>query len=141
MAIKAVQQDYRRAFQKHFHAYLNWNGTESDVSKRLILIYCVECGLKYAVMKKTHIQNVHDAQPDLEKELNSHDLHKLLKRLNIAGTYSFPHITTLHGDVVTLISYHQLCRYSILPVKENEVHIQKYDSQLIDIVNWLRERV
>jgi len=139
--IQAAQQDYKRAFQRHLHAYSNWDKTGSDISKRLILVYCVECGLKYAVMQKIHIQNMKDAQPDLEDELRSHDLQKLMKRLKIAGNYFFPQIRTVHGDTITVATYHQFCRYSIPPFKGEEIHIKTYDDQLENIANWLKERV
>lgn len=141
MPIQAVQQDYKKAFQKHFHAYSHWDKTGSDISKRLILIYCVECGLKCALMQSLQIQKVRDAREEIANALSSHDLQKLIKQLNIAGAYAFPHIQTIHGDVVTLATYHQLCRYSIRPIKAHEPYIQKYDNQLVDIAGWLKERV
>ena len=141
MQIQAVQQDYKRAFQKHLHAYSNWNKTGSDISRRLILIYCVECGLKCALMKSLQIQKVPEAQEEIAHDLASHDLQKLIKHLKIAGGYSFPHIQTIHGDVVTLTTYHQLCRYAIRPTKAHESYIQKYDEQLAEIADWLKEQV
>ena len=45
MRLQADQRYYKNAFKKHFHAYSNWQATGSDPSKRLILVYCVECGL------------------------------------------------------------------------------------------------
>lgn len=52
MSLRADQRDYKNAFKKHYHAYSNWQGTGSNLSRRLILAYCVECGLKYEVMKQ-----------------------------------------------------------------------------------------
>ena len=51
MRLQADQRDYKNAFKKHYHAFSNWQATGSNPSKRLILVYCVECGLKYEVMK------------------------------------------------------------------------------------------
>ena len=59
--IQAVQQDYKRAFQKHLHAYSNWDNKGSDISKRLVLVYCVECGLKYKLMESLKIHKYKDA--------------------------------------------------------------------------------
>lgn len=140
-AIQAVQQDYKRAFQKHLHAYINWDKTGSDISKHLVLIYCVECGLKYMLMREEKIYRTKDARLDLQDDLKSHDFHRLLKRLKAAGAYSFPQIQTVHGDFVNPTTYHQLCRYSIPPIKEHQQYIQQYDIQLANIADWLREQV
>ena len=60
MRLQADQRYYKNAFKKHFHAYSNWQATGSDPSKRLILVYCVECGLKYEVMKKERLVKITD---------------------------------------------------------------------------------
>lgn len=141
MGIQADQKDFKQAFQKHLHTYSNWDNTGSDISKRLVLIYCVECGLKYKLMQEKRIYRVQDAQQDLQDDLNSHDFQKLIKRLNYLGSYSFPQIETVHGDKVIPVTYHQLCRYAISPIKAHENYIQKYDEQLADIASWLKEKV
>ena len=56
MSLRADQRDYKNAFKKHYHAYSNWQGTGSNLSRRLILAYCVECGLKYEVMKQGQVE-------------------------------------------------------------------------------------
>lgn len=139
--IQAVQQDYKRAFQKYLHTYSNWDNKGSDISKRLVLVYCVECGLKYKLMESLKIHKIQDAQEEIAEVLSSHDLQNLLKRLKITGEYVFPHIQTAHNDIVTLKTYHQICRYAIRPIKAHEQLIQKYDEQLDSIVSWLKEQV
>lgn len=141
MAIEAVQLDYKRAFEKHYHAYQNWDKAGSDISKYLILTYCVECGLKYMLMKEKRLQRANEAQPDIEADLRSHDFHKLLKRLRYAGCYTFPPIRTVHNDIVTPPTYHQLCRYFVRPTKDHQQYVQQYNGQLVDIAKWLKEQV
>lgn len=53
--LTADQRDYKEAFKKHYHAFINWGDTGSLISKNMILTYCVECGIKYLVMKKEGI--------------------------------------------------------------------------------------
>ena len=139
--IQADQREYKSAFKKHLHAYLHWENTGSEISKCLILIYCVECGLKYKIMESQRIYQVEDAQEDVQRDLGSHNFYKLLMRLNQAGTYHFPTIQTIHGDRVDPNTYHQFCRYSVQPIKEHTANIQKYDDQLAEIASWLKERV
>lgn len=139
--IRADQREFRSAFKKHLHAYLHWENTGSELSKRLILIYCVECGLKYKIMESKRIYQVTDAQEDLQKDLCSHNFYRLLMRLNQAATYQFPIIHTIHGDQVDPTTYHQFCRYSVQSTKDQQDNIQKYDNQLAKIADWLKERV
>ena len=141
VSIKANQRDFKDAFQKHYHTFLNWGATGSIISKRLILVYCVECGLKWKLMERLKIQRVEDAQEDVEKELCSHNLTKLLKRLNMAYWSSFPQIQTVYNDSITIETYHQLCRYSISPHRKDENKIQSYDQKLAEIAEWLSGRV
>ena len=141
MGINADIRDYKSAFKKHSHAYRNWKGTGSDNSKRLVLIYGVECGLKYLLMEKEKINSVADAQPRIQASLSSHDFRMLLKMLNCAGEYEFPPIRTVHQDVVWPNTYHQLCRYSIRAVPNDQSHIAMYDEQLDGIMGWLSEKV
>ena len=83
MALQADRQDYRNAYNKHWNAYLNWNNTGSVNSRRLLLTYSVECGLKYALMKKEKVYRVSDAQKEVQEVLGTHDFRKLLKELRI----------------------------------------------------------
>lgn len=141
MGICADRRDYKNGYKKHLHAFRHWNETGSNISKRLILIYCVECGLKCLIMKNQGIQQVSAARSDIADELNSHDIAKMLKTLNQIGIYKFPPINTVHGDNVRLCTYHQLCRYCIQPINEHLSRITLYDTQLESIAEWISERV
>lgn len=141
MALQADQRDYKIAFQKHLHAYTNWKDTGSIPSKRLILAYCVECGLKYVIMKQENIFRTSDAQDDIAKELSSHNYRKLLKRLNQIGIYAFPAIKTNHNDDVHPETYHEFCRYCIKPGDKYVEAVQQYDKTFEEIVEWIKERI
>lgn len=141
MAICADQRDFRDAFKKHYSTYKQYTGAGSSISRRLLLIYCVECGLKYMLMKKEKIFRIADAQDSIQKFLYSHDIHRLLKVLHEAGPYSFPPIRTVHKDVVRVDTYHQLCRYAVRVSEADQGLIQRYDEQLREIADWLGERV
>ena len=59
--LPATQRELRSAYQKHAAAYYSWEKTESDISRRLILVYCVECGLKYLIMRDKQIMRIDEA--------------------------------------------------------------------------------
>lgn len=141
MRLQVDQRDYKNAFKKHYHAFSNWQATGSDPSKRLILVYCVECGLKYEVMKKERLNKTTDAQDDIQNDLRSHDLRRLLKRLNKAGVYTFPPIETKYGHPVHPEEYHQFCRYCI-PSDERYISaVHQFDNTLEEIAKWIEEGV
>ena len=52
MPIEADRNDYRRGYRKHYQAYKFLSKTnDCSISRRLLLVYCVECGLKYRLLK------------------------------------------------------------------------------------------
>ncbi len=49
----ADKKDYRKGYKKHYELYKRLKSENSNVnSRRLLLIYCVECGLKYMLLDK-----------------------------------------------------------------------------------------
>lgn len=141
MPLRADQRDYKQAFTKHLHAYNNWGSTGSESSKRLILAYCVECGLKCAIMKQERLNMVSEAQKPISDALGSHDFRKMLKILNQIGSYSFPIIKTSHHENVEPKNYHEFCRYCIKPEDRSVSDIQRYDEILKEIAEWIKEHI
>ena len=43
--LRADKKNYKKAFTTHANSYDKWS-IGSDYSRRLLLCYCVECGLK-----------------------------------------------------------------------------------------------
>lgn len=139
MALSADQHDYSRAFDKHYKAYCEWKNDGHLDTQILILFYCVECGLKFLLMRKYKIYRVKDANDFIGKILTSHDLYIILKELRMMQ-FNFPNIKTKHNDDVSLKEYHQMRRYCIEAKsnKENEI-CKLYDENLRNIVQWVHE--
>lgn len=142
--ILADKKDYKQGYKKHYSAYNKLHNMNASInSKRLLLSYCVECGLKYLLLDKWHeenpkkiIENNGDSRKDV---LTSHNLEKILKELIQQGTFKFPQMTTVHQDNITSDSYHQLCRYCIR-VKENDKDKEiRYEDELRKIAEWIKE--
>ena len=143
MSVNASKQDFLKGFRKHRNAY---NAAKSasinDCSRRLLLVYSVECGLKYLYLKSLNANSVADLPA---QSIISHNLEYFLKELR-AGSYIFPPIKTEHGDTVTIREYHQLCRYSIPWSKKNPKdnteyeHIEQYDRNLEAIMEWIEKQ-
>lgn len=52
--LRADRKNYKKAFTTHADAYDKWN-IGSPYSQRLLLCYCVECGLKCLIMQDNNI--------------------------------------------------------------------------------------
>ena len=52
--LRADKRNYKKAFTVHANSYDNWN-IGSPYSRRLLLCYCVECGLKCLIMENDKI--------------------------------------------------------------------------------------
>lgn len=54
----ADKKDYRRGYKKHYQLYKRLREENSNVnSRRLLLVYSVECGLKYMLLDKWNEEN------------------------------------------------------------------------------------
>ncbi len=82
----ADKKDYRKGYKKHYELYKRLKSENSNVnSRRLLLIYCVECGLKYMLLDKwceNSPKKILDSNDKIKKDiLKSHNLEKILKEL------------------------------------------------------------
>ena len=138
--LRADKRNYKKAFTTHANSYDNWN-IGSPNSQRLLLCYCVECGLKCLIMQNDNIYTISQANEDTAKALGSHDFRALLKKVNQAGNYKFKQFPTEYGDNVGPSDYRQLCRYSIAPADQKITYLEEFDNTLIQIKEWLKEVV
>ena len=103
--LRADKKNYKKAFTIHANAYDNWN-LGSDNSRRWILCYCVECGLKCLIMDNDNICTISQANEKTEKVLCTHDFRKLLKEgkfekvKNLLPKSSFDFLLSKEGEMV-----------------------------------------
>lgn len=134
--VQANRKNYKGAYKKHAYTYEKLRDG-SDITKRLILCYCVECGLKYLIMEDRKIMKISQADEEIYNILGSHDFRILLKAVKKAGTYQFKNFQTEYGDIVNTENYHQLCRYCI--DAKDISNINEYEKTLNKIAEWLKE--
>lgn len=140
MALRADKRNYKKAFTTHANSYDNWD-IGSHYSRRLLLCYCVECGLKCLIMQTDNINTVSQANEETAKVLHSHDFRTLLSKVKQAGNYKFKQFPTEYGENVGSSDYHQLCRYLIAPANQKSTYLEEFDNTLIQIKEWLKEVV
>lgn len=136
--IRADLKNYKRAFKKHLHSYSNWN-TGSDITRRMVLCYCIECGLKCLVMQNNRISRISQANDEIEKVLGSHDFRVLLKAVNQVSNFKFKTFKSEYGDTVTPNEFHQICRYCIETRNGEITYINEFEETLQEVKEWLLE--
>ena len=140
----ADKKDYRRGYKKHYQLYKRLREGNSNVnSRRLLLIYSVECGLKYMLLDKWNEENpknILDSNDSRKKDiLTSHNLEKILKELGQQGNFRFPQLATVHKNVVVAETYHQLYRYCIRTQKKQQDKEEKMEETLNNVACWIEE--
>lgn len=132
--LRASAKNYKDAFNMHWSTFNSSYFHENTGTKILSLIYCVECGLKYKLIREKKFSETAPA-------LKTHDFRELLKKMKEAGRCSFSTFKTKRGDSVEPKSYHELFRYKIAWEETDNENIKKYNEELTDIANWLKESI
>lgn len=140
----ADKKDYRRGYKKHYQLYKRLKSEQSDVnSRRLLLAYSVECGLKYMLLDKWNEENpknILSGNDDRKKDiLTSHNLEKILKELGQQGMFKFPQLETVHKNIVISETYHQLYRYCIRTQEKQQDKEKKLEESLNSVACWIEE--
>jgi hypothetical protein len=148
--IPATQGDLKNAFSKHFHVYKHLaiiDPPYHPMTRRLLLFYAVESGLKYFLLGKIHKRTTDELQGYHEfnylKE-HGHDINNLVKSVGIGDSKNYqmvrfsvprkwPPIEIEPGEL------HQIWRYGI------EMGVSKYEEQaetiLKNIACWLDGKI
>lgn len=131
--LKASVKDFLRSYNKLRNAYINSN--LDNRTRQLLLVYCVECGLKYLLMRdvyKIHITTKDDS-------FLSHDISVLLRKLGEYKAVGFNTFQTAYKENVGIVSFHQICRYNIAVAHDAELHCHEYEMKLKEIEEWIHE--
>lgn len=142
--ILADKRDYKSGYEKHYSAYMKLSSQNVSIhSRRLLLTYCVECGLKYLLLDKWRQINPKEIIENKEDKRNgiikSHNLEKILKELGQLSAFNFPQMLTNHQDNITSDNFHELCRYGINVKESDKDKEKKYEEELIKIADWIEE--
>ena len=144
--IPATINQLKKAFRFHYKVYkkirneLNYE----PMTKRLILFYSVESGLKHYLLKKikkntTDDFNGHLLYGNIYK--HGHDLRMLIKYAKIGNAANYqlkPFISSQIGRIEPE-QFHQIWRYGI--ETNNFEQEDKSEKVLQNIAHWLEERI
>ena len=96
--INITRREFQDSYRRHFKMYKE--ASSNDRSRRLILFYSVECGLKSLLMKdlgnNTYEEFV-ECCGNEKKQLTGHNISAMLKNLNPQNNYSLRNIRLKRG--------------------------------------------
>lgn len=143
--ILADQKDYKNGFNKHYAAYnILKKNNDTIISRRLLLVYSVECGLKCLLLAKWRENSIQEilrnSNDERNKIIKSHKLEKLLIALG-QSRYRFPQMVTKHENSVDSETYHQLCRYGIKLQDTDIIKAELFEQELIKVANWIEKEI
>ena len=139
--LKADRTEYRKAYFRNYDACGALKDTTNLYARRLMLCYCIECGLKYLIL---FTKKAFDAEELCEKDqlkMTSHSPEVLLKVLGKQGLFEFQQYKTIHGQTVDSGNYHQCCRYAIKTGKTEGQKEKKLVDELEKIAEWLKGEI
>lgn len=141
--INVTRKNFRDSYRNHYRLYQKTGGNEK--TRKLILFYSVECGLKSLIMK----ENGHNTYEDLERycscnadkrNLAGHDIKAMLKEVNPSNEFVLNNIELKKGGgSVQPRKFNELWRYGA----ETADIRQEEDAEktLVKIAEWLNTRV
>ena len=138
--INVTRREFQDSYRRHYKMYKETTG--SDKSRRLLLFYSVECGLKSLLMKdlgnNTYEEFVECCGSE-KKGLTGHDIRAMLKKLNPHNSYCLRNIHLKRGGYVPPEKFNELWRYGV--ALENEDEEGKAEKTLEKIAEWIRTKL
>jgi hypothetical protein len=142
--IPASRRELKNAFSKHYHVYTTMDRSYHPMTRRLLLFYAVESGLKCYLLKTIHKNMTnelydHNQFNDLQK--HGHDIKRMVKFAGLGGQkdYQLSNLSEKNGCPIPPEKFHQIWRYGIEPkVPENE---ERIEAVLENIAVWLSNNI
>jgi hypothetical protein len=138
----ATKRDLKDSFEKHYHLYCTLKPDTYQLSRRLILFYVIETGLKYFLLNMIRKNNTQELQSHRGYEYlqdHGHDIKKMLKSADIEGQFVLKDLKSDNDQPIKPEQYHQAWRYGIKfknPDKEAEA-----EKKLKELAEWLEKQI
>ncbi len=141
--INVTRKEFSESFREHYLLYRYIvNSSISPKSRRLLLFYSVECGLKALIMK-TYAINTYEGlkkhSEDYGKRVHGHDLKAMTKEVGIAEQFPLKKIHLSQGGRVLPDRYNELWRYGASVVDSREEEDE--EKVLQRIAEWIGKRI
>lgn len=140
--INITRSEFQRSFRNHYLLYNKTDAGFSPRTRRLILFYAVECGLKSLILKnigKNTYEELSEYYQTNGKHKPGHNLKEMTKEVGIETTFPLKSITLKKGRLIRSEQYNELWRYGA--AIESSAEEEREEQTLIAIAEWLRQRI
>lgn len=138
--INITRREFQDSYRRHYKMYKETTGNSK--SRRLLLFYSVECGLKSLLMKdlgnNTYEEFVQCCGRE-KKDLTGHNISAMLKKLNPHSSYCLRNIHLKRGGCVPPEKFNELWRYGAETEDGDEE--EKVEKTLARIAEWIHTKL
>ena len=138
--INITRREFQDSYRRHYKMYKQTTGSEK--SRRLLLFYSVECGLKSLLMKdlgKDTYEEFVECCGSEKKKLTGHNISEMLKELNPLSSYCLKRIPLKRGGYAPPEKFNELWRYGAALADGDEE--EKAEKVLAGIAEWIHTRL
>lgn len=136
--LNVKRKEFQDSYRRHYKLYQNTN--VSDKTRRLVLFYSVECGLKSLIMKENGNNTYEEMEKCCDKSITGHNIKAMLKHVNPRNEFVLRNISLENGGgSVPPEKFNELWRYgaAVEDMKEEE----KAEKVLVKIAEWINTRL
>lgn len=140
--INITRSEFRKSFQNHYTMYQNTEDGMPERTRRLILFYAVECGLKSLILKnigKNTYQEMQEYYALCGKKMHGHDLKEMTREVGIETAYPLKSIQLEGSRKIKPKQYNELWRYGA--ATQDEAEERREEKTLLRIADWIRQRI
>lgn len=140
--INVTRREFQDSCKNHYLLYKTADSAVSPKSRRLLLFYSVECGLKSLIMKNIGRDTYEELKKYSEeqgKHIHGHDLKAMTEEVGIEHKYPLKRIRLIKGGQCTPERYNELWRYGASV--EDEEEEMKAEKMLEGIAEWVAQRL
>ena len=140
--INITRRECQNSYRNHYRLYKTANIETSPKSRRLLLFYSVECGLKSLIMKnigKNTYEELRKYSEEQGKRVHGHDLKAMTQEVGIEHQYPLKRIRLAKEGSCAPERYNELWRYGAA-IEDEEEEI-KAENTLEKIAEWIEQRL
>ena len=135
--------EFLKSFHVKYRLYLDLQNQENYITeRRLLLFYCVECGLKVWIMKEQMLNDYNELEKYSKKnqlDIAGHNIRNMLKNRGLHEKFRLKDLKTLQGTKVPPKEYNQFWRYD---AQSGDLELEnKMEKVLKNIADYLSERL
>lgn len=140
--INVTRREFQVSYRNHYLLYKTVGPSVSPKSRRLLLFYSVECGLKSLIMKnigKNTYEELRMYSEEQGKHIHGHDLKTMMQEIGIEHKYPLKRICLAKEGQCAPERYNELWRYGAgVEDAEEEVKAEKI---LEKVAEWIGQRL